>query len=269
VLQGMVPGDAAKLVAAMDLHEGSMAAILGMMSADQGTGILMDLPFDRRVAVAQVLAPADAAKFIAGLPAEEAAALLRGLDLEAAQAILLDMNVAERARLLQHWDESFTVEVNAAVSRRLMSKVVKAIYLPPGNWGKAAIKVHRIVRLKRKMAKLMEKMTDILKEFKSYSKPNRTVIAVSAALGLLTEGAPQVLEHLGEDYSVPTSLSELQLLWSTTKGLVQISGNRPGTREYMQELQVKLLNGTCGEQVCVVQTEVASLLCVCVCVLYL
>jgi hypothetical protein len=60
---------------------------------------------------AQVLAPSDAAKFIAGLPAEEAAALLRGLDLEAAQAILLDMSVAERARLLQHWDESFTVEV--------------------------------------------------------------------------------------------------------------------------------------------------------------
>jgi len=58
-----------------------------------------------------------------------------------------------------------------------------------------------------------------------------------------------VLEHLGHDHSVPTSLSELQLLWSTTKGLVQISGNRPGTREYMQELQVKLLNGTCGEQI--------------------
>ena len=87
------------------------------------------------------------------------------------------------------------LQVNAAVSRRLMSKVVKAIYVPPGNWGKAAIKVNRIVRLKRKMAKLMEKMSDILKEFKSYSKPNRTVIAVSAALGLLTEGAPQVLEQ--------------------------------------------------------------------------
>lgn len=63
------------------------------------------------IEMVQVLAPADAAKFIVGLPAEEAAALLRGLDLEAAQAILLDMSVAERARLLQHWDESFTVEV--------------------------------------------------------------------------------------------------------------------------------------------------------------
>jgi hypothetical protein len=55
--------------------------------------------------------------------------------------------------------------------------------------------------------------------------------------------------HLGKDNSVPTSSSELQLLWSTTKGLVQISGGRPGTREYMQELQVQLLNGTCSEQV--------------------
>lgn len=54
VLQGIDPGDAAKLVAAMDLHEGSTAAILGMMSAEQGIGILMELPFDRRVAVAQV-----------------------------------------------------------------------------------------------------------------------------------------------------------------------------------------------------------------------
>lgn len=33
------------------------------------------------------------------------------------------------------------LQVNAAVNRRLMSKVVKAIYVPPGNWGKAAIKV--------------------------------------------------------------------------------------------------------------------------------
>ena len=36
--------------------------------------------------------------------------MLQLLHLDTAQAILLDMSVAERARLLQHWDEDFTCD---------------------------------------------------------------------------------------------------------------------------------------------------------------
>lgn len=42
------------------------------------------------------------------------------------------------------------------------------------------------------MAKLMANMKGVLKEYKSYKNPNRVVIAVGTAFGLVTEMASEV-----------------------------------------------------------------------------
>ena len=54
---------------------------------------------------------------------------------------------------------------------------------------------------------------------------------------------------LGADLLVPTSSSDLNLLWKTVKGFVETGAGDSGSYGHMQQLQVSLINGSASAEV--------------------